>query len=235
MHKSPRIYFDLDSTVWFTREHFSITPFDVLLFQGEISEMPKSLDAKIAALANAGVVFPGLAKEQIANLLQNHYKRFNKIILPLTERYPENWAAVYLNDREAYATVLRPGIREFIAELKDCGMDIRVCTASTREYCSALLRKLGLYSAFNEIVTREDLYANNLNPIQYDSDWLLFDDLETRELESKFSVIRPKDGKLYDMSYYLNRHIKVVPFLGVKQDNHVGIMRHNLNDRLKLL
>jgi phosphoglycolate phosphatase-like HAD superfamily hydrolase len=232
-----RIYFDLDNTIWYARSVIEITPFDVLQYEGLLDcrkPYNPTLDEKIASLANVGVTFPNMTREKIANLLHNSLKVFKDIMLPLIAKWPENWASVQFDgSRElGYVAVIRPGIVSLLHKLKDRGFDLRVCTASTAEYCIPLLKQFGVFNLFSEILTRTDLYVNQMSKTSYSTDFLLIDDLDLRDLEFKFNTLMGNSNVVADLKFYADRHIKALPFYGLANDVGAAHIASDLNEKL---
>jgi len=92
---------------------------------------------------------------------------------------------------EEYQTALRQGALHFLQILRNLG-DVYILTAATKDYANAMNRHFGLGFTENQIYSREDVQAGQVDPAYFGKGTVyLYDNLSRHENYSKIRFLRP--------------------------------------------
>lgn len=92
---------------------------------------------------------------------------------------------------EDYQTVLRQGALHFLQILRSLG-DVYILTAASEDYAKAMNRHFGLGFTENQIYSREDIQAGQVDPNYFGKGVVyLYDNLPRHENHSKIRFLRP--------------------------------------------
>ncbi len=119
-----------------------------------------------------------LARESGKTLPENHFKRGfgmkNEVIIPELLRWtsvPTEVRILSLRKEALYREIVRekgiealPGVREFLASLKEHGVPCVVASSTHRENITTTLEVIGLQDFFAAIVTSEDVQRGKPDP-----------------------------------------------------------------------
>lgn len=112
-------------------------------------------------------------------------------------------------ENELYDVVLRQGALYFLQVLRKAGK-VYMLTAATADYAAAMNLEFGLGFTSQDIYSREDIAAGNLDPALFGKgNVYLFDNLPRRENRSKIEFLREINKEVNYIqvpAFYDNKH-----------------------------
>ena len=215
------IFVDLDETLWHSTTAMWLNR--SFLLPDELiadSRAERDLRDKIEKEAKRLLNEKGLV-EGTFEFERSIHDTKNEVVSDLAIK--RGWKEFWFGEGEAYLTKLRPKALEFLKAISKLG-ELHVCTSSTTEYATLIIKTFKLDQFFKTISARENIKSYEVFNLEGIKSWVLVDDLHPSEesISRKMRFISGAQGGRNTWEEAKNRVVRVPEFLGNPMDD--GLM-----------